>query len=51
VVLADGGVDLEAFKFDPTTGWKQAAGVFWQIVDAIAQAEKWTSFEVSLPTY
>jgi len=40
-------VDLESFQFDATTGWKQAAGVFWQVVDALAQAEQWTSFEVS----
>jgi uncharacterized protein (DUF849 family) len=48
IVLADGGVDLESFQFDATIGWKQAAGVFWQVVDALAQAEQWTSFEVSL---
>lgn len=47
IVLADGGVDLESFQFDSTIGWKQAAGVFWQVVDALAQAELWTSFEVS----
>ena len=48
IVLADGGVDLESFQFDATIGWKQAAGVFWQVVDALARAEQWTSFEVSL---
>jgi uncharacterized protein (DUF849 family) len=48
IVLADGGVDLESFQFDATMGWKQAAGIFWQVVDALAQAEQWTSFEVSL---
>jgi len=48
IVLADGGVDLESFQFDATIGWKQAAGVFWQVADALAQAEQWTSFEVSL---
>jgi hypothetical protein len=39
-------VDLESFQFDATSGWKQAAGVFWLVVDALAQAEQWTSFEV-----
>jgi hypothetical protein len=48
IVLADGGVDLESFQFDATIGWKQAAGVFWQVVNTLAQAEQWTSFEVSL---
>ena len=51
IVLADGGLDLESFQFDATIGWKQAAGVFWQVVDALAHAEQWTSFEVSLIYY
>jgi serine/threonine protein kinase len=47
IVLADGGTDLESFQFDSTIGWKQAAGVFWQTVDALARAEQWTAFEVN----
>ena len=47
VILSDGGLDLETFKFDSENGWKQAAGVFWQTADALARAEQWTSFEVS----
>ena len=47
IVLSDGGDDLEAFKFDNTTGWVQAAGVFWQVADALARAEDEARFEVS----
>lgn len=48
VVLSDGGLDLESFRFDTEYGWKQAAGIFWQTADTLARAEKWTSFEVRL---
>lgn len=47
IVLADGGEDLESFKFDRSTGWIQAQSVFWQIVGALAQAEQFFGFEVS----
>ena len=47
IVLADGGPDLEAFAFDRQLSWIQAAGIFWQITDALARAEKWAQFEVS----
>lgn len=48
VLLSDGGIDLETFKFDSASGWVQAAGMFWQVADALARAEQWTKFEVSL---
>ena len=47
IFLHDGGVDLEAFQFNKKVGWVQAAGVFWQVTDALARAEEWTEFEVS----
>lgn len=47
IVLAEGGHDLESFKFDRTKGWVQASGVFWQVVDALALAEDACDFEVS----
>lgn len=51
IVLSDGGIDLETFKFDPAHGWRQAAGVFWQTVDALARAEAWARFEVCHSTH
>lgn len=47
IVLANGGEDLESYCFENTRGWVQAAGVFWQVADALARAEEWTDFEVS----
>jgi hypothetical protein len=46
IVLAHGGDDLEVFQFDPTLGWVEAAGVFFQVASALASAEDWTEFEV-----
>lgn len=52
IFLRDGGDDLEAFTFAKETGWIQAAGVFWQVADALARAEDRTEFEVSpTPSY
>ncbi|KAI9634839.1 uncharacterized protein MKK02DRAFT_37715 [Dioszegia hungarica] len=45
IFLRDGGADLEAFTFAKKTGWVQAAGVFWQVADALARAEEWAEFE------
>ncbi|BEJ14016.1 hypothetical protein CspHIS471_0311900 [Cutaneotrichosporon sp. HIS471] len=45
IVLADGGDDLESYRFENTRGWVQAAAVFWQVADALARAEAWTDFE------
>lgn len=47
LVLANGGLDLETYKFDNSRGWVQAAAVFWQVAAALARAERWTKFEVS----
>lgn len=44
LVLADGGPDLESVKL---SSWVQAASVFWQVVQALATAEKECEFEVS----
>jgi serine/threonine-protein kinase haspin len=46
IFLRDGGADLQAFTFAKKTGWVQAAGVFWQVADALARAEEWAEFEV-----
>lgn len=51
IFLRDGGDDLEAFEFAKKTGWVQAAGVFWQVTDALARAEEWTEFEVSFSSF
>jgi serine/threonine-protein kinase haspin len=48
IVLSHGGPDLERFRFDTTHGWIQAAGVFFQVAAALARAEEWTEFEVSI---
>lgn len=48
IVLAHGGDDLEAFPFDSTLGWVEAAGVFFQVASALASAEDWTEFEVRI---
>ncbi|OCF39703.1 HASPIN protein kinase [Kwoniella heveanensis CBS 569] len=45
LVLNNAGTDLETFKFSSSTGWLQAAGVFWQIASSLARAEEWTHFE------
>ncbi|WVF68773.1 hypothetical protein IAT40_003545 [Kwoniella sp. CBS 6097] len=45
LLLNNAGTDLETFKFSSSTGWLQAAGVFWQIVSSLARAEEWTQFE------
>jgi serine/threonine-protein kinase haspin len=48
IVLSHGGPDLESFRFDTAHSWDQAAGIFWQIADALARAEEWTKFEVRI---
>jgi serine/threonine-protein kinase haspin len=47
LVLADGGDDLETYRFQLSKGWVQAAAVFWQVADALARAEEYAQFEVS----
>jgi serine/threonine-protein kinase haspin len=49
IVLAHGGVDLEHFKFENAakTGWRQAYSLFWQVANALDQAEQKFKFEVS----
>lgn len=51
LVLADGGNDLESFKFSTHNGWVEAASVFWQVVASLAKAEEEVEFEVSLFDY
>jgi serine/threonine-protein kinase haspin len=48
IVLPNGGLDLEAYKFVNTskTGWRQACSLFWQVAKALAHAEQLVSFEV-----
>ena len=47
MLLEDGGWDLECTAFDKDVGWRQATSVFWQVVRALADAEKNLEFEVS----
>ncbi|TYJ56443.1 hypothetical protein B9479_002846 [Cryptococcus floricola] len=45
IALSHSGQDLEAFRFDASRGWVQAAGIFWQTAKALAEAEQWADFE------
>ncbi|WWC62880.1 uncharacterized protein I303_105478 [Kwoniella dejecticola CBS 10117] len=45
LVLCHAGTDLESFRFSQSTGWAQAAGIFWQLVFSLSRAEEWTQFE------
>lgn len=44
--LENGGTDLESYKFDKATGWREAIDVLWQVADALHSAEQEAEFEV-----
>jgi hypothetical protein len=48
IILPDGGPDLESLRVENATktGWRQAYSIFWQVANALGQAEQKLSFEV-----
>lgn len=53
IVLPHAGVDLETYTFGKTagsskqsTGWRDAAEIFWQVARSLASAEERLRFEV-----
>ncbi|EJU06327.1 hypothetical protein DACRYDRAFT_13022 [Dacryopinax primogenitus] len=39
------GEDLEHYRFPKSTGWQQAASVFWQVAKSLERAEQYLQFE------
>lgn len=44
--LENAGTDLESYRFDKASGWRQAVEVLWQVADSLATAETKAEFEV-----
>ncbi len=47
ILLANGGTDLESFRFSSTVGWNQALSIIVQLAETLNVAEASGRFEVS----